>query len=157
MATRARPGVSTHSFYPLSSTAVARLKLGKRPWGELGPETAWRTGGARRKPAEKARPIIMEIERPQPKRICGVVVNINPPWGNQRRLHHGTYFTSTKAASKAMGFLTDRVGKSLRKNRCTKDEGYARFPYVCSCPPKQCSNFASGITNRSCGTISSGH
>jgi hypothetical protein len=57
-------------------------------------------------------------------------VIINTPWGNERRLYRGTYFSSTKAASRAMGFLSDRVGKLLRKNRGTRDEGYARFPYV---------------------------
>jgi hypothetical protein len=51
-------------------------------------------------------------------------------WETERRLSRGTYFTSTKAASKAMGFEKDQVGWLLRKNRGTKDEGYARFPYV---------------------------
>ena len=29
-----------------------------------------------------------------------------------------------------MGFEKDQVGRLLRKNRGTRDEGYARFPYV---------------------------
>jgi hypothetical protein len=57
-------------------------------------------------------------------------VILNSRWEIERRLSRGTYFTSTKAASKAMGFLSDRVGKLLRKNRGTRDEGYARFRYV---------------------------
>jgi hypothetical protein len=55
---------------------------------------------------------------------------MNFRWEIERRLCRGTYFSSTKAASKAMGFLSDRVGKLVRKNRGTKDEGYARFPCV---------------------------
>jgi len=57
-------------------------------------------------------------------------VVINTRWETERRLSRGTYFTSTKAASKAMGFQSDRVGKLLRKNRGTWAEGYARFRYV---------------------------
>jgi hypothetical protein len=75
-------------------------------------------------------PIILEVERPRPKRICGVMVILTTSWGKERRLSRGTYFTSTKAASQAMGFETDRVRRLLRKNRGAKEEGYARFPYV---------------------------
>jgi hypothetical protein len=53
---------------------------------------------------------------------------MNFRWEIERRLHRGTYFTSTKAASRAMGFEKDQVGKLLRKTRGTKNEGYARFP-----------------------------
>jgi hypothetical protein len=55
-----------------------------------------------------------------------VIVNFR--WEIERRMCRGKYFTSTKAASKAMGLLSDRVGKLLRKNRGTKIEGYAAFP-----------------------------
>ena len=75
-------------------------------------------------------PIILETTRPRPKRICGVFVVINFRWEIERRLCRGTYFSSTKAASRAMGFQSDRVGKLLRKNRGTKIEGYALFPNV---------------------------
>jgi hypothetical protein len=68
-------------------------------------------------------PIILGVECPKPKHICGVFVIIDAPWGKERRLWRGTYFSSTKAASRAMGFQTDRVGKLLRKNRGTKSEG----------------------------------
>jgi hypothetical protein len=34
---------------------------------------------------------------------------------------------STKAASRALGFRWDKVGAELRKNRGTKEEGYARL------------------------------
>src|SRR5215831_10542271 len=75
-------------------------------------------------------PIILETTRPRPKRVCGVFVVINTRWEIERRLSRGTYFSSSKAASKAIGFLSDRVGRLLRKNRGTRIEGYALFSYV---------------------------
>ena len=75
-------------------------------------------------------PIILEVQRPRPNRICGVLVILVSTWPNELRLARGSYFSNIKAASRAMGFSTDRVGQLLRKNRGTKDEGYARFPDV---------------------------
>jgi hypothetical protein len=75
-------------------------------------------------------PIVLEQPQPRPKRICGVFVILALRWGNERGLRRGTYFSNTEAASRAMGFWTNRVGYLLRKNRGTRSEGYARFREV---------------------------
>jgi hypothetical protein len=72
-------------------------------------------------------PIVLEQPRTVPKRICGVFVIRVSHWPNELCLARGKYFSSTRAASNAMGFDADRVGALLRKNRGTNLEGRANF------------------------------
>ncbi len=72
-------------------------------------------------------PIILETERPKPKRIRGVFVTLVSEWPPNDRLARGTYLLCTRAASNAMGFESD-VGKLLRKNRGINQRAMPCFP-----------------------------
>jgi hypothetical protein len=71
--------------------------------------------------------IVLDYEDPKPRRECGVFCIVADRWANERGIYRGSYFSNIKAASKAMSFRRDEVGKLLRKNRGTKLEGYAIF------------------------------
>jgi hypothetical protein len=80
-------------------------------------------------------PIILEQPYPRPKRICGVFVVSWAP-EEKRACWYGSYFSSTRAASQALGYNYDRLGRVLRKNRVTNLEGRAVLQGIVFRPTK---------------------
>jgi hypothetical protein len=60
-----------------------------------------------------------------PKRLCGVFVLPDVPFLVNEDYARKCYFPSTLAVSQAFGFRSDKIGRMMRKWRCTPAEGYA--------------------------------